>query len=128
MARFIEKATVIQAAGTPSKDIGEFVGRVSSGTNEVSIAKMVSPQSWQEPAQAPEFNEYTLVLRGALHVRLKDREVVVRAGQAIVVNAGETVQYSTPEPGGAEYVAVCVPAFSPQTVHRDTQAAPQGVG
>ena len=118
--RLIENPTVIKAAGTPSKEIQEFIGRVSTGTTEVSIARMCSPQGWFEPAQTPEFNEYTVVLKGALHVTLKGRVVVVKAGQAILIEAGDTVQYSTPEREGAEYIAVCVPAFSPQTVHRDT--------
>lgn len=117
--KYIEKPTVMQAAGTPPKEIHEFIGRVNSGTTEVSIARMCSPQGWSEPAQTPAFNEYTVVLKGALLVTLNGRDVVVKAGQAIVVEAGESVRYSTPEPGGAEYMAVCVPAFSPQTVHRD---------
>lgn len=115
--RRIENPTRIQAAGNAPKQIEEFIGRVNSGTEEVSVARMVSPAGWEEPGQTPRFNEYTLVLRGSLHLRLKDREIVVPAGQAVIVEAGEWVQYHTP--GGAEYVAVCVPAFSPETVHRD---------
>ena len=117
MATLVQKPTIINAVGTPPKEIQEFIGRVNTGTKEVSIARMLSPSGWTEPGQAPEFNEYTVVLNGAMHVHLGDRVVVVTAGQAIMVEAGEWVQYRTPE--GAEYIAVCVPAFSPQTVHRD---------
>jgi quercetin dioxygenase-like cupin family protein len=119
MATFIERPTTVEAAGTPPKLIEEFIGRVSSGTAAVSIARMRSPSGWEEPGQTPEFDEYTVVLRGALHARLRDAEHDVQAGQAIIVHAGEWVQYSTPSPGGAEYLAVCLPAFSPDTVHRD---------
>src|SRR5512147_1204406 len=111
----IQKPTVIQAAGTPPKQIEEFVGRVNSGTTAVSIARMRSPSGWSEPGQTPEFDEYTVVLRGSLHVKLKDREFDVKAGQAIIVEAGEWVQYSSPSSEGAEYIAVCIPAFSPET-------------
>ena len=117
--RHIQKPTVIQAAGSPPKLIEEFIGRVNSQTSEVSIARMTSPAGWSEPGQVPEFNEYTVVLRGKLRVTLKDKELDVSAGQAIVVEAGEWVQYSTPYDGGAEYIAVCLPAFSPEAVHRD---------
>ena len=110
---------MIRAAGVPPKTIREFVGRVNTGTREVSIAQMISPRGWSEPAQRPEFNEYTLVLKGALHVQVEGRTRVVKAGQAILVRAGERVRYSSPGRGGAEYVAVCVPAFSPKTVHRE---------
>ena len=119
MATFIPKPTVIHAAGQPPKSIEEFVGRVNSDTADVSIARMKSPSGWAEPGQTPEFDEYTVVLRGSLHVKLKDREFDVKAGQAIIVQTGEWVQYSTPSPEGAEYIAVCLPAFSPQTVHRE---------
>ena len=119
MATYIQKPTVIQAAGQPPKSIEEFVGRVNSGTTAVSIARMKSPSGWSEPGQTPEFDEYTVVLRGTLHVRLKGQEFDVGAGQAIIVQAGEWVQYSSPSLEGAEYVAVCIPAFSPETVHRD---------
>ena len=115
--RLIEMPTVIKAAGNPPKEIREFIGRANSGTHEVSIAKMISPAGWSEPGQRPEFSEYTVVLKGALHAQFKDREVVVKAGQALIVQAGEWVKYSTPD--GAEYIATCIPAFSPQTVHRD---------
>jgi len=122
MATFIEKATTIEAAGQPPKSIEEFVGRVNSGTAAVSIAHMKSPPGWSEPGQTPKFDEYTVVLRGCLHVNLRDTAFDVRAGQAIIVKAGEWVQYSSPLSGGAEYIAVCIPAFSPETVHRDEQA------
>ena len=119
MATLIQKPTVIQAAGQPPKLIEEFIGRVNSNTAAVSIARMKSPSGWSEPGQTPEFDEYTVVLRGSLHVNLKDQEFDVEAGQAIIVQAGEWVQYSTPSPDGAEYVAICIPAFSPTIVHRD---------
>ena len=119
MALLIQKPTTIQAAGHPPKLIEEFVGRVNSGSAAVSIARMKSPSGWSEPGQMPEFDEYTVVLRGSLHVKLKDKAFDVVAGQAIIVNAGEWVQYSSPLPEGAEYIAVCLPAFSPETVHRD---------
>jgi mannose-6-phosphate isomerase-like protein (cupin superfamily) len=119
MAIHILQPTKIQAAGQPPKSIEEFIGRVNSRTAEVSVARMVSPSGWTEPGQTPEFDEYTVVLRGSLHVKLKDTEVDVAAGQAIIVKAGQWVQYSSPARGGAEYMAVCLPAFSPGTVHRD---------
>ena len=119
MAVLIEKPAVVQSAGNKPKRIEEFVGRVNSGTPGVSIARMQSPPGWVEPGQQPEFDEYTLVLKGALRVRLADRELEVAAGQAVFVGKGEWVQYSTPHAEGAEYVAVCLPAFSPETVHRD---------
>jgi mannose-6-phosphate isomerase-like protein (cupin superfamily) len=115
----IPKPTVIQAAGHPPKTIEEFVGRVNSQTTEVSIARMKSPPGWSEPAQTPQFNEYTVVLKGRLHVEMAEGEFDIDAGQAIIVNAGQRVRYSTPSPEGAEYIAVCVPAFSPDSVHRD---------
>ena len=120
MATFIQKPTTVDAAGQPPKSIEEFVGRVNSGTAAVSIARMKSPSGWLEPGQTPEFDEYTVVLHGTLHVKLKDVDHDVAAGQAIIVKAGEWVQYSSPDPAGAEYIAVCIPAFSPQTVHRDS--------
>jgi quercetin dioxygenase-like cupin family protein len=110
---------VIHAAGTPPKIIEEFFGRVNSKTAEISIAKMTSPQGWSEPGQTPEFDEYTVVLRGKLRVETRGGVHEISAGQAIEVSRGEWVRYSTPFAGGAEYVAVCVPAFSPETVHRD---------
>ena len=118
MAHFIQKPTVIEAAGQPPKLIEEFIGRVNSDTAAVSIARMKSPPGWAEPGQTPEFDEYTVVLRGSLHVTLNDAEFDVDAGQAIIVKAGEWVRYSSPSPQGAEYIAVCIPAFSPDSVHR----------
>lgn len=119
MATLIQSPTIIQAAGRPPKSIEEFVGCVNSGTATVSIARMKSPPGWLEPGQTPEFDEYTVVLRGSLHVRLKDGAFDVAAGQAIIVKAGEWVQYSSPSTEGAEYIAVCIPSFSADTVHRD---------
>jgi mannose-6-phosphate isomerase-like protein (cupin superfamily) len=119
MASFIQQPTVIDAAGQPPKSIEEFIGRVNSGSTAVSIARMKSPPGWLEPGQTPEFDEFTVVLRGCLHVTLRDAAFDVEAGQAIIVDAGEWVQYSSPSPEGAEYIAVCIPAFSPDTVHRD---------
>jgi ethanolamine utilization protein EutQ (cupin superfamily) len=117
MSMLIEKPITIRAAGTPRKEIQEFVGRLATNTTEVSIAWMISPPGWAEPGQTPEFNEYSVVLKGSLRANLKDRTIVAKAGQAMAVGAGEWVRYDTPE--GAEYIAVCVPAFSPQTAHRD---------
>jgi quercetin dioxygenase-like cupin family protein len=119
MATVITAPQRVEAHGTPPKQIEEFVGRVSSKTEGVSIARMVSPAGWSEPGQTPEFDEYTVVLRGTLRVETREGTHVVAAGQAIIVRRGEWVRYGTPEPGGAEYVAVCVPAFSPDTVHRE---------
>lgn len=119
MPTHIRKPTVIEAAGNLPKRIEEFAGRVNSGHASVSIARMVSPAGWQEPGQRPEFEEITVVLRGALRVEHESGALMVRAGEAIVAHPGEWVRYSTPEPGGAEYVAVCLPAFSPETVRRD---------
>jgi len=118
MARHIEKPAIIQAAGNKPKQIEEFIGRVNSGTADLSIARMHSPQGWVEPAQTPAFDEYTVVLAGALHIDTQLDHFVVRAGEAFIAEKGETVQYSTPEDGGAVYMAVCLPAFSPETVHR----------
>ena len=123
LATFIQKPTTIEAAGQPPKSIEEFVGRVNSGTAAVSIARMKSPCGWSEPGQTPEFDEYTVVLQGTLHVKLKDAAYDVAAGQAIIVKADGWVQYSSPDPAGAEYIAVCLPAFSPDTVHRDKYAS-----
>ena len=119
MPRLIAQPTVIRAAGNKPKRIEEFAGRVNSGHSDVSVARMVSPEGWVEPGQRPEFDEYTIVLRGLLRVRTEGETFDVRAGQAVVTRRGEWVQYSTPEAEGAEYVAVCLPAFSPDTVHRD---------
>lgn len=120
MPTFIAAPSVVQAAGNKPKVIEEFVGRVNSETDGLSIARMRSPGGWVEPGQTPEFDEYTLVLRGMLRVTTKSGSFDVGAGQAIIVHGGEWVQYSTPEPEGAEYIAVCLPAFSPNTVHRDS--------
>ena len=119
MPTFIDKPSRIEAAGNKPKLIDEYVGQVTSGTAAVSIAHMRSPGGWQEPGQTPQFDEYTVVLRGVLRVEHRDGALEVRAGQAVITRGGEWVRYSTPEAEGAEYVAVCVPAFSPQTVHRD---------
>jgi quercetin dioxygenase-like cupin family protein len=119
MPTHIAKPTVIEAAGNLPKRIEEFAGRVNSGHTDVSVARMVSPAGWQEPGQRPEFEEITVVLRGALRVEHEGGTLTVRAGEAVVTRPGEWVRYSTPEPGGAEYVAICVPAFSPATVRRD---------
>jgi len=119
MATLIDRSTLVQAAGQPPKTIEEFIGRISSRTSAVSIARMKSPPGWSEPGQRPEFDEYTVVLLGCLHVTLQDGEFDVEAGQAIIVSAGEWVQYSSPSSDGAEYIAVCQPAFSMNLVHRD---------
>ena len=111
--------TRISAAGNKPKSIDEFFGKVNSGSSDISIARMVSPEGWIEPYQQPEFNEYSVVLKGMLKVELNDSEFEVRAGQAIQVPAGVRVRYSTPEEGGAEYMAICTPAFSPDTVNRE---------
>jgi mannose-6-phosphate isomerase-like protein (cupin superfamily) len=120
MARLISNPTVVQAAGNKPKVIEEFFGRVNSSTSSVSIARMKSPPGWIEPGQTPEFDEYTVVLRGMLRVTTKDETIEVRAGQAVIAPRGQWIQYSTPESDGAEYIAVCLPAFSPGTVHRDS--------
>jgi mannose-6-phosphate isomerase-like protein (cupin superfamily) len=119
MPHLISNPKIIEAAGTKPKLIREFVGRVNTGTPAVSIAVMQSPEGWLEPGQTPEFDEYTVVLRGKLRVGFEGGSLDVAEGQAVMVGRGEWVQYSTPDPGGAEYVAVCLPAFSPETVHRD---------
>jgi len=119
MPTLISNPTVIQSAGNKPKLIEEYVGRVNSRTEMTSVAKMKSPGGWVEPGQTPEFDEYTVVLKGLLRVTSKSGTMDVRAGQAVIAHRGEWVQYSTPEPEGAEYVAICIPAFSPQTVHRD---------
>lgn len=119
MPTHIKGPSVIQAAGNKPKIIEEYIGRVNSKTGDVSIARMKSPQGWVEPGQTPEFDEYTIVLKGTLRVQTKQGVFDVQAGQAIITHKGEWVQYSTPEEGGAEYVAVCIPAFSIETVHRD---------
>lgn len=117
--QLIEAPSVITAAGTPPKRIAEYVGRLNTGGSALSIAHMISPRGWQEPGQTPEFDEYTVVLRGKLRVETRTLGMEVHAGQAILAAKGEWVQYSTPGADGAEYVAICLPAFSPETVHRD---------
>jgi len=120
MAIHIAKPTIVQAAGNKPKVIEEFVGRVNSKTDDVSVARMRSPGGWVEPGQTPEFDEYTVVLRGTLRVTTRSGVIDVNAGQAVIAPGGEWVQYSTPGPDGAEYIAICLPAFSPSSVHRDT--------
>jgi mannose-6-phosphate isomerase-like protein (cupin superfamily) len=119
MPTLINNPTVIAAAGNKPKRIEEYAGRVNSGHETVSVARMVSPEGWVEPGQRPAFEEITVVLRGMLRVEHEQGSLDVRAGQAVVSHPGEWIRYSSPEPGGAEYVAICVPAFSPATVHRD---------
>ena len=119
MPTVIPSATIIKAAGNKPKTIEEFIGRVNSKTSAVSVARMKSPTGWVEPGQTPEFDEYTVVLAGMLRVTSKTGSVDVKAGQAVIAHKGEWVQYSTPDPVGAEYIAVCVPAFSPELVYRD---------
>ena len=119
MPTLIENPTRIQAAGTKPKLIDEYIGRVNSNSSPVSVAHMRSPTGWQEPGQTPEFDEYTIVLRGMLRVEHRGGHLDVRAGQAVIAHRGEWVRYSTPEADGAEYIAICLPAFSIETVHRD---------
>jgi mannose-6-phosphate isomerase-like protein (cupin superfamily) len=119
MAQFIKSPSIIKAAGNKEKIIREFFGHVNSKTSEVSIAHMTSPEGWVEPGQQPKFNEYTLVLKGKLRIATRDEKFEISAGQAIMTSSDEWVQYSTPFEGGAEYIAVCLPAFSPDLVHRD---------
>ena len=117
----INGPSIIEAAGTKPKRIEEYIGQVNSGTRALSVARMISPAGWQEPGQRPAFDEYTVVLNGRLRVESEDRTLDIRAGEAVITHAGEWVRYSTSEPEGAEYIAVCLPAFSPDTVHRDDQ-------
>jgi mannose-6-phosphate isomerase-like protein (cupin superfamily) len=119
MPTLIPEPTRVEAAGNKPKLIDEFVGRVNTGDAQVSIARMRSPGGWVEPGQAPEFDEFTLVLAGSLRVEHRDGVIDVAAGQAVAVRRGEWVRYSTPDPAGAEYIAICLPAFSLDTVHRD---------
>jgi mannose-6-phosphate isomerase-like protein (cupin superfamily) len=119
MPTLIPAPAVVAAAGNKPKRIEEYVGRVNSGHAAVSVARMISPEGWVEPGQRPDFEEITVVLRGCLHVESDDTVLDVRAGQAVVAHPGEWIRYSSPEPGGAEYVAICLPAFSMDTVHRD---------
>ena len=119
MPTLISQPSRIEAAGTKPKIIEEFIGRVNSGTDSVSIARMRSPSGWEEPGQRPDFDEFTVVVKGALRVEHEGGVIDVPAGQAIITRKGEWIRYSTPSPEGAEYFAVCLPAFSPTTVHRD---------
>jgi ethanolamine utilization protein EutQ len=120
MPTLIPQPTRIQAAGNKPKIIDEYIGRVNSETSAASVAHMRSPQGWLEPGQTPEFDEFTIVLKGTLRIEHQGGTLDVHAGQAVVAHAGEWVRYSTPEDGGAEYIAVCLPAFSMETVHRDS--------
>jgi mannose-6-phosphate isomerase-like protein (cupin superfamily) len=122
MPQLISSPTRVAAAGNKPKIIEEYIGRVNTGESRLSVARMRSPAGWVEPGQTPEFDEFTFVLRGTLRVTHKAGTMDVAAGQAVVAPAGEWVQYSTPSPDGAEYIAICLPAFSSQTVHRDTSA------
>ena len=119
MIQLIKSPSVIKAAGNKEKIIKEFFGHVNSKTSEVSIAYMTSPEGWEEPGQCPEFNEYTIVLKGKLKITTKFEEIEISEGQGIMAEKNEWVKYSTPYKGGAEYIAICLPAFSPETVHRD---------
>jgi len=119
MPTLIPTPTRITAAGNKPKLIDEFIGRMNNGESRLSIARMRSPSGWVEPGQTPEFDEFTIVLKGSVRVAHKDGALDVAAGQAVFVRAREWIQYSTPDPEGAEYIAVCLPAFSPQTVHRN---------
>ena len=121
MPLVIESPTVIASAGNKPKRIEEFIGQINSQHAQVSIARMTSPTGWTEPGQRPEFLEITLVLKGLVHVEYEGGQCDVHAGQSLVANPGEWVQYSTPDDGGAEYIAVCLPAFSPASVHRDDE-------
>ena len=119
MVKLVPHPAKIPSAGNKPKTIEEFIGRVNTGTPDVSIARMNSPEGWVEPGQPPDFDEYTVVLNGTLRVRLRESSLDVKAGQAVLVPKGEWVQYSSPLAGGAEYIAVCLPAFSPELVHRE---------
>jgi len=119
MPQIIEGPTSVEAAGNKPKRIEEYVGRVNSGHCELSVARMVSPSGWAEPGQRPEFSEVTVVLEGTVHLEYEGGECDIAAGQAVVTKPGEWVRYSTPHADGAKYIAVCLPAFSPKTVHRD---------
>ena len=119
MPELIETPSVIEAAGKPGKSINEYIGRINTGNQEISIARMISPQGWTEPGQTPEFHEFTIVLKGILRVETTDKVIYVKEGQAIHTIPGEWIQYSTPYEKGAEYIAICLPAFSPVLVHRD---------
>ena len=121
MPKLIENPQLIEATGNPPKQIEEFVGRVNSGHEQVSVARMKSPAGWSEPGQRPQFQEITVVLAGKLRVDYESGALEVQAGQVVIAEPGEWIRYSTPDPAGAEYIAVCLPAFSSETVHRDRQ-------
>ncbi len=122
MPTHIQRPSIVRAAGNKPKIIEELIGRVNSQTAALSVARMRSPGGWVEPGQTPEFDEYTVVLKGTLRVTSRDRSIDVDAGEAVIAHAGEWVQYSTPSRDGAEYIAVCLPAFAPDIVHRDPVA------
>jgi len=122
MPTLLAQPTRIQCAGNKPKLIDEYIGHVNSQTSGVSVAHMRSPEGWTEPGQKPEFDEFTIVLRGRVLVRHADGELEVKAGQAVIAHRGEWIQYSTPDAGGAEYIAVCLPAFSMETVHRESSS------
>jgi mannose-6-phosphate isomerase-like protein (cupin superfamily) len=119
MPTLIPRPTRIESAGTKRKIIEEYVGRVNTSTAGISVAHMRSPEGWEEPGQTPDFDEYTVVLQGTVRIQYRNDPMDVAAGQAVIARRGEWVRYSTPFPGGAEYIALCLPAFSPDTVHRD---------
>ena len=121
MPTVVSQPTRIASAGNKPKIIDEFIGRVNSSETRLSVAHMRSPAGWQEPGQTPQFDEFTLVLKGVLRVEHRNGHLDIAAGQAVIAHAGEWVRYSTPDPQGAEYIAICLPAFSPDTVHRDVQ-------
>lgn len=121
MPQLIAAPAIVEAVGTPPKIIQEFIGRVNSGDDGISVARMISPEGWSEPGQSPGFREITVVLMGELHVEHESGLLKVAAGQAVICEPGEWVRYSTPEAGGAEYIAICLPAFSPATVRRDAE-------
>ena len=121
MPEFVNEPVVVESVGNLPKRIEEYVGRVNTGEESVSVARMVSPADWKEPGQRPRFDEITLVIRGALKVEFEGGEQMVSAGQAVTAKAGEWIRYSSPEAEGAEYVAICLPAFSPETVQRDDE-------
>tara|TARA_B100000029_G_scaffold462912_2_gene495780 strand:+ start:798 stop:1160 length:363 start_codon:yes stop_codon:yes gene_type:complete len=119
MPILISEPSIVEAVGTKPKQIEEYAGRVNSGHQSVSVARMISPEGWEEPGQRPDFEEITVVLRGSLRVEFEGGHLDVNAGQAVVASPGEWIRYSSPASGGAEYMAICLPAFSPATVHRD---------
>lgn len=119
MSKLVKSGKIVEAAGNKPKKIVEYIGRLNTGNKDISIARMNSPEGWIEPGQSPEFDEYTLVLKGMVRVETETGVFDVKEGQAFIANKGEWVRYSTPEKDGAEYIAVCIPAFSPETVNRD---------